>query len=141
MIARRLVSGLAPTLAFSLVLTLAACGKAGSPVVPGSSFPHPYPDPKLTPTQTAVPIATEDQAGMQGDDKAKFTSKGSYIDPSVKATELSRSAIAPGSTLPYTQTTSPGNDTPFNRTGGGSSASPLGTYTGTTPQDEEQNPQ
>jgi len=128
-------------LAFALVLTLAACGKAGSPVVPGSSFPHPYPDPKLSPTQRAEPAAPEDQAGMQGDDKAKFTAKGSYIDPSVKGIELSRSAVAPGSTLPYTQTTTPGNDTPFNRSVGGSSASPLGTNLGTTPQDEEQNPQ
>lgn len=127
--------------AFSLVLTLAACGKAGSPTVPGSAFPHPYPDPKLSPTQTAAPTAPEDQPGMQGDDKAKFTAKGSYIDPSVKDTELRRNTVAPGSTLPFTQTTDPSTNTPFNQTLGVSGASPLGSTTGTTQQDEEQTPQ
>ncbi len=128
-------------LAVSLVLALAACGKAGSPTVPGSSFPHSYPDTKLSPTQTVAPAPPEDQQGMQGDDKAKFTAKGSYIDPSVKATELQRSAVAPGATLPYTQTTTPGNNTPFNQTLGVSGASPLTPNIGTTPQDDEQTPQ
>ena len=123
--------------AFALVLTLAACGKAGAPVVPGSTFPRPYPDPKLSPTQTAQPAAPEDQPGMQGDGKkAQFTDKGSYIDPSVKDTAL-RNNVAPGSTLPFTQTTTPGSNTPFNQGVGISGSSPLGTTTGTTPQDDE----
>ena len=128
-------------LILGLVLTLAACGKAGSPTVPGSSFPHPYPDPKLSPTQTAAPPAPEDQPGMQADTRAKFTAKGSYIDPAVKDTELSRNQVAPGSTLPYTQTIDPESNTPFNQQLGVSGASPLGSTTGTTPQDDEQNPQ
>lgn len=127
--------------AMSLVLTLAACGKAGAPVVPGSSFPHNYPSPKLSPTQTTAPTAPEDQPGMQGDNKAKFTAKGSYIDPSVKDTELLRAAVAPGSTLPYTQTIDPNTNTPFNQTLGSPGASPLGSTTGTTQQDDEQTPQ
>ncbi len=129
---------LALAASFALVLTLAACGKAGSPVVPGSSFPRPYPDPKLAPTQTAEP-APEDQPGMTG---AKFTDKGSYIDPSVKDTELrTNQSVTAGSTLPFTTTTSPGNDTPFNRQTGISGGSPLSPTVGTTPQDEEQSPQ
>jgi len=126
-------------LILGLTLALAACGKAGSPVVPGSSFPHPYPNPKLSPTQTAAPAAPEDQPGMQGDGKkAQFTDKGSYIDPSVKDTELRRSsAVSAGSTLPFTQTTTPGSATPFNSTTGISGSSPLGSTTGTTPQDDE----
>jgi hypothetical protein len=128
-------------LVLGLVLTLSACGKAGSPTVPGSSFPHPYPDPKLSPTQTSPPPAPEDQPGMQTDTRAKFTAKGSYIDPSVKDTELRRNMVAPGSTLPFTQTTDPNNNTPFNQSLGVSGASPLGSTTGTTQQDEEQSPQ
>ena len=129
--------------ALALLLTLAACGKAGSPVVPGSHFPHPYPDPKLSPTQTAAPAPPEDQAAMQGDGKkAQFTDKGSYIDPSVKDAELRRgSTVTPGSTLPFTNTITPGTDTPFNKTLGVPGASPLGSTTGTTQQDEEPNPQ
>jgi len=129
---------LAVTASFALVLTLAACGKAGSPTVPGSNFPRPYPDPKFSPTQTAEP-APEDQPGMNG---AKFTDKGSYIDPAVKDTELRRgSNVTAGSTLPLTTTTSPGSDTPFNHQSGITGASPLGNTTGTTPQDDEQTPQ
>lgn len=130
-------------LALGLLLALAACGKAGSPTVPGSSFPHPYPNPKLAPTQTAAPAAPEDQPGMQADGKkAQFTDTGSYIDPSVRNTELQRgTTVSPGSTLPFTSTTTPGTNTPFNQTLGVPGASPLGSTTGTTPQDEEQNPQ
>jgi hypothetical protein len=126
--------------AFALALTLACCGKAGSPTVPGSAFPLPYPNPKLSPTQTAAPTAPEDQPGMQAGNQAKFTDKGSYIDPSVKDTELRRGAVAAGSTLPNTQTTSPGSNTPFNQNLGIQGASPLGSTTGTTPPDDEQNP-
>lgn len=128
-------------LILGLVLTLAACGKAGSPVVPGSSFPRPYPNTSLKPTQFAAPTAPEDQAGMQGGGKAQFTAKGTYIDPSVKDTELRRSAVAPGSTLPYTQTNDPANNTPFNQTQSRPSGTPLDPNVGTTPQDEEQTPQ
>jgi len=129
---------LALAASFALVLTLAACGKAGSPVVPGSNFPRPYPDPKLTPTQTVEP-APEDQLGMTG---AKFTDKGSYIDPAVKDTELrGNTNITAGSTLPFTQTTTPGGDTPFNHQAGIPVGSPLTPNVGTTPQDEEQTPQ
>jgi hypothetical protein len=131
---------LALTCALTLVLTLAACGKAGSPTVPGSAFPLPYPNPKLSPTQTAEPTATADQPGMQADNKAKFTDKGSYIDPSVKDTELRRGAVGAGATLPYTQTTQPGSNTPFNQSSGIQGASPLGSATGTPPQDDEQPP-
>ena len=127
-------------LAFSLLLTLAACGKAGSPVIPGASFPHPYPDPKMSPTQFAPPAPPEDQPGMQGDNKAKFTDKGTYIDPSVKDTELRRSQIAPGATLPYTQLNQPGANTPFNQTLGTPGASPLGPAPGTTLPDDVQPP-
>ena len=118
-----------------LVLTLAACGKAGSPTVPGSSFPHTYPNPKLSPTQTVPP--PEDQPDMDPTGKAKFTDKGSYIDPAVRDTELRRAAVAPGSTLPYTQTTAPGSNTPFNSQLGIPGASPLGSTTGTSQQDEQ----
>jgi hypothetical protein len=128
-------------LAFGLVLTLAACGKPGSPTVPGSSFPHPYPDPKFSPTQTAAPTAPEDQPGMQDGNKAKFTAKGSYIDPSVKDTELRRNQVTPGATLPYTQTIDPNTNTPFNQQLGVPGVSPLGSTTGTTQQDDEQTPQ
>jgi len=126
--------------ALSLVMTLTACGKAGSPTVPGSAFPLPYPNPKLSPSQTAEPTATADQPGMQADNKSKFTDKGSYIDPSVKDTELRRGAVAPGATLPYTQTSAPGSNTPFNQSSGIQGASPLGSTTGTTPQEDEQPP-
>ena len=123
--------------ALSLLLTLAACGKAGSPVVPGSAFPHMYPNAKLMPTQTAP----EDQPGMTAQDgKAKFTANGTYIDPAVKDTELRRSAVAPGSTLPYTQTTMPGTNTPFNQTLGMPGSSPLGPAPGTTLPDDIESP-
>ena len=122
----------------ALALSLTACGKAGSPTVPNSSFPHMYPNPKLQPTQTAPP---EDQPGMSAEDgKPRFTSKGTYIDPSVKDTELRRSAVAPGSTLPYTQTTLPGTNTPFNQTLGMPGSSPLGPAPGTQPPDEVEPP-
>jgi hypothetical protein len=125
-------------IALSLLLTLAACGKAGAPVVPNSSFPHMYPNPKLQPTQTAAP---EDQPGMAAQDgKAKFTAQGTYIDPSVKDTELRRSTVAPGATLPYTQTTVPGNNTPFNQTLGVPGSSPLGPAPGTQSPDEVESP-
>jgi hypothetical protein len=111
---------LALAASFALVLTLAACGKAGSPVVPGSNFPRNYPDPRLSPTQT------------------KFTDKGSYIDPAVKDTELrGNTNITAGSTLPLTTTTSPGSNTPFNNQAGITGASPLMPNVGTTPQDEQ----
>jgi hypothetical protein len=119
----------------ALVLTLAACGKAGSPTVPGSSFPHPYPNPKLSPTQTVPP--PEDQPEADAGGKAKFTDKGSYIDPAVRDTELRRAGVAPGSTLPFTQTNTPGSNTPFNSQLGVPGASPLGSATGTSPQDEQ----
>jgi hypothetical protein len=129
-------------LVLGLVLTLAACGKAGSPVVPGSNFPRPYPNTGLKPTQFAAPTAPEDQAGMKSDGKAaQFTDKGTYIDPSVRDVELRRSSVAPGATLPYTQTNDPVNNTPFNQTLGRPSGTPLDPNVGTTPQDEEQNPQ
>ncbi len=125
---------LALAASFALVLTLAACGKAGSPVVPGSNFPRNYPDPRLSPTQTAEP-APEDQPGLNG---AKFTDKGSYIDPAVKDTELrGNTNITAGSTLPLTTTTSPGSNTPFNNQAGITGASPLMPNVGTTPQDEQ----
>lgn len=128
-------------IALAALLALAACGKAGSPVVPGSSFPHPYPDPKLAPT-AAAKAAPEDQPGVQGDaNKAKFSAKGSYIDPAVRSTELQRSAIAPGSTLPYSQTQTPGSNTPFNQSLSNYGQSPLGQTPGTTPTDDEQPPQ
>jgi len=126
-------------LALGGLLVLAACGKAGSPVVPGSGFPHPYPDPKLAPDATAKAPAPEDQAGLQGDAKAKFSDKGSYIDPSVRSTELQRSAIAPGATLPYSQTQNAGSSTPFNQGLSNYGASPLGPVT--APSEDEQPPQ
>jgi hypothetical protein len=129
-------------IALSALLILTACGKAGSPVVPGSSFPRPYPDPKLSPTASVKGPAPEDQPGLQGDaNKAKFSDKGSYIDPAVRSTELQRSAVAPGASLPYSQTSTPGSNTPFNQTLGVPSSSPLGPYPGTAPTDDEQPPQ
>jgi hypothetical protein len=128
-------------LILGLVLALGACGKAGSPVVPGSNFPRPYPNTNLKPTQFAAPAPPEDQAGMKGDGKAQFTDKGTYIDPSVRDTELRRNQISPGTTLPYTQTTDPAYNTPFNQTLGRPAGTPLDPNVGTTPQDEEQNPQ
>ena len=129
-------------IALGALLILTACGKAGSPVVPGSGFPHAYPDPKLAPTDTAKDTAPEDQPGVQGDpNKAKFSSKGSYIDPAVRSTELQRSSVAPGATLPYTQTSTPGSNTPFNQSLSNYGASPLGNGPGTTPPEEEQPPQ
>jgi len=128
-------------IALGALLTLAACGKAGSPVVPGSGFPHPYPNPKLSPTDS-VKAAPEDQPGVQGDpNKAKFSDKGSYIDPAVRSTELQRSAVAPGATLPYSQTQTPGSNTPFNQSLSNYGQSPLGQTPGTTPPDDEQPPQ
>lgn len=125
--------------ALAALLLLAACGKAGSPTVPGSSFPHPYPNPKLAPTEAVKAAAPEDQAGLQGDaDKAKFSNKGSYIDPAVRSTELQRSAVAPGATLPYSQTQTPGSNTPFNQSLSNYGQSPLGQTPGTTPTDDEQ---
>ena len=73
--------------------------------------------------------------------RAKFSDKGSYIDPAVRSTELQRSAVAPGATLPYSQTQTPGNNTPFNQTLGVPGSSPLAPYPGTTPTDDEQPPQ
>ena len=123
----------------ALVLTLAACGKAGSPTVPGSSFPHPYPNPKLSPTQTVPP--PEDQPEADAGGKAKFTDKGSYIDPAVRSTELQRSSVAPGATLPYSQTSTPDSNTPFNQGLSNYGQSPLGNGPGTTPPEDEQPPQ
>jgi len=129
-------------LALIPLLILTACGKAGAPIAPGSSFPHPYPDPKLAPTATAQPAPPEDQPGMQGDsNKTKFTAKGSYIDPNVKATELQRNAVVPGATLPYSQTLTPGSSTPFNQSLSNYGQSPLGQSPGTQSPEEEQQPQ
>ena len=102
---------------------LAGCGKPGAPHLTGSAFPHPYPNPDLAPTAPAKPVP-EDQAALE---KAKFTAKGSYIDPSVHATEMQRSTVSPGSTLPYTQQTggSDGGNTPFSQTLGTPNQSPL----------------
>lgn len=128
-------------IALGALLMLTACGKAGSPVVPGSGFPHPYPNPKLAPTD-AVKAAPEDQPGVQVDaNKAKFSDKGSYIDPAVRSTELQRNLVAPGATLPYTQTQTPGSNTPFNQSLSNYGQSPLGPGPGTTPADDEQPPQ
>jgi len=128
--------------ALSSLLILTACGKAGSPVVPGSGFPHPYPDPKLSPTASVQAPAPEDQPGLQGDpSKAKFSNKGSYIDPAVRDTELQRSAIAPGATLPYSQTSTAGSNSPLTQTLGTPASSPLGAYPGTAPTDDQQPPQ
>jgi hypothetical protein len=112
--------------ALVLTLTLAACGKAGAPVVPGSPFPAMYPDPKLAPTAPVKPVP-EDQRALQGDGKAKFTDQGSYIDPSVRATELSRGAVQPGSTLPYAQSRSSDGTSPLNQNLGVPVSSPLPT--------------
>jgi hypothetical protein len=120
-----------------LLLALTGCGKAGSPVVPGSAFPHPYPNPNLTPTETAQPTPPEDQPGMKSDTKAKFTDKGSYIDPAVRDAELQRSAISPGSTLPYTQTTTPGTGSPLNQPLSIYGPSPLGPAPGAGPNDDQ----
>lgn len=127
-------------IALGALLILTACGKAGSPVVPGSGFPHPYPDPKLSPDATVKAPAPEDQPGLQGDPtKAKFSDKGSYIDPSVRSTELQRSAITPGATLPYSQTQNNGGSTPFNQSLSNFGQSPLGPAT--PPNEDEQPPQ
>ena len=109
----------------AILLTLAACGKAGAPVVPGSPFPMSYPDPRLAPTAPVRP-APEDQAALTSGGKAKFTDKGSYIDPAVHSTELQRGAVAPGSTLPYASSHS-GDTTssPFNSSFGVPTGSPL----------------
>lgn len=116
----------------ALVGTLCGCGKAGAPLAPGSNFPRPYPDPKLAPTAPAY-APPEDQAGLQAGSKAKFTQQGSYIDPAVRATELSRSAVAPGSTLPYAQTrSSDGTSSPFTQGLGGQGQGPLPQIPGTT---------
>jgi len=127
----------------ALLVTLAACGKAGAPVVPGSPFPMAYPDPKLAPTAPVRP-PPEDQAAMQRGEKAKFTDKGSYIDPAVRSTELQRGAVlTPGSTLPYaTNRSSDTGTTPFNSSLGTPSLSPLPPVPGTAsgPQDPD-NPQ
>ena len=129
-------------IALGALLVLTACGKAGSPVVPGSSFPHPYPDPKLAPTDSVKATAPEDQPGLQGDSgKAKFSNKGSYIDPAVRSTELQRSSVAPGATLPYSQTSTPDSNTPFNQGLSIYGQSPLGNGPGTTPPEDEQPPQ
>jgi len=130
-------------LTLGALLILAACGKAGSPVVPGSGFPHPYPDPKLSPNATAKAPPPEDQPGLQTEaGKAKFSDKGSYIDPAVRATELQRAAITPGSTLPYSQTQNAGSATPFNQGLSNYSQSPLGnSNTDTPPSENEQPPQ
>jgi hypothetical protein len=119
------------------LLSLTACGKAGAPVAPGSNFPRPYPNPGLVPT-TPVRAAPEDQAGLSAEDgKAKFTSQGSYIDPAVRSTELSRSAVGAGSTLPYAQThSSDGTSTPFTQGLNGQTQSPLPPVPGTTPNSE-----
>jgi len=128
--------------ALGALLILAACGKNGSPVVPGSGFPHAYPDPKLSPADAVKAPAPEDQPALQGDaGKAKFSSKGSYIDPAVRSTELQRSAVAPGSTLPYTQTSTPGGNSPLSQTLGTPTSSPLGSFPGATPSDDGQPPQ
>lgn len=127
----------APILGLMLLTLLTACGKAGAPQVPGSSFPRNYPDPSLAPT-APVRAAPEDQAGLKGDDsKPKFTEKGSYIDPSVRATELSRGAVLPGSTLPYAQSrSSDGGNTPFTQSIGTSATSPLPADPAPPPSDE-----
>jgi hypothetical protein len=127
-------------LALALLPLLAACGKAGAPVVPNSPFPMMYPDPKLAPT-APVRAAPEDQAALQAGDKAKFTDKGSYIDPAVRATELQRGAVLPGSTLPYAQTySSEGGNTPLSQTLGVPLSSPLPAVPGTAPNTPSTDP-
>jgi len=124
------------------LLALTACGKAGSPMVPGSGFPHAYPDPKLAPTAPVHAAAPEDQPGVQGDaGKAKFTDQGSYIDPAVRSTELQRNAVTPGATLPYSQTQPSGGSSPFNQGLNNYNLSPLGPPPSATPTEDEQQPQ
>jgi hypothetical protein len=132
---------LLPIAALALLAVLTACGKAGAPQMPGSAFPHQYPDPKLAPTAPVRPVP-EDQPGLEtGEKKAKFTSQGSYIDPAVRDTELSRGAVMPGSTLPYAQTrSSDGSNTPFNQGLGTPNASPLPAVPGTVPTAEPDQP-
>ncbi len=128
--------------ALLLLLLLTACGKAGAPQAPGSSFPRPYPNPSLAPT-APVRDLPEDQPAMQGaESKAKFTTGGSYIDPAVRDTELQRGAVSVGSTLPYAQThSSDSPSTPFSSGLSGQVQSPLGPVYGTTPATSDPEPE
>jgi hypothetical protein len=114
-----------PLLAAVLVATLplVGCGKAGRPQQPPDSvYPRIYPDPAQV-----LPSTVEPKTGKapppewdQQDLKDRFTSSGSYIDPSTKAVPASQ--ITPGTTLPNTRTTS--NPDLFNQSMGSSSVLP-----------------
>jgi hypothetical protein len=130
---------LALALATVVLLTLAACGKAGRPPQPPDSiFPRIYPSTSAGPTTAqqkegrAIPPEWDDQ-----DLKARFTAGGSYIDPSTKV--VPGAQILPASNLPNT-TRSPGSD-PFSQGLGSSSQSPLPPIHPTSSSDEEEQQQ
>jgi hypothetical protein len=112
----------------AVLLTLTACGKAGAPVVPGSPFPMTYPDPKLAPTAPVRP-APEDQEALTSGGKAKFTDKGSYIDPAVHSTELQQGAVQAGSILNSQTRSGDTTSSPFTQSLGVPTLSPLPTTT------------
>jgi hypothetical protein len=118
-----------------ILLSLAACGKAGRPPQPPDSvYPRIYPDPSAGPTA----IQQKDGRALppewdQQDLNARFTPGGSYIDPSTKVAPGAQ--ILPASNLPNT-TRSPGTD-PFGLGIGSSSQSPLPPLQPSPSSDEE----
>lgn len=126
-------------LAALAVASLASCGKAGRPPQPPDSiYPRIYPDPALGPT---TPQQKEGRAlppeWDQQDMNQRFTSKGTYIDPSTKV--VPGTAVLPATNLPNS-TTSQGTD-PFSKGIGAPTNSPLPPIQPSTQPDQEEQPQ
>ncbi len=115
----------APLIVFAAVavLALAGCGKAGRPLQPADSvYPKIYPNPQAMPATAAqkegraIPPEWDQQ-----DLKERFTSTGSYIDPSTKIAPGVQ--VMPASNLSNTITTPMGSD-PLSQSIGSSSVLP-----------------
>ncbi|MDR3441157.1 hypothetical protein [Telmatospirillum sp.] len=122
-------------LAAFAALALVSCGKAGRPLQPADSvYPRIYPDPQNTPataaqkTGRALPPEWDQQ-----DLKDRFTSNGSYIDPSTKVLQGSQNLPPAG----LSNTTTSGSD-PFNQNLGSSTPSEPAPSSSPTDSEDQQ---
>ncbi|PKU22019.1 hypothetical protein [Telmatospirillum siberiense] len=127
---------LAVALAAIVLLSLSGCGKAGRPQQPpGSEYPRTYPDPSTSPTSLQRKDGrTQPSDGSQQDQSARFTSGGSYIDPSAQVPSTPQ--ILLNSNLPNTTSRTTSTD-PFSQGINNSGQSALQPQQ-TTPSSDEQ---
>ncbi|HIJ38599.1 MAG TPA: hypothetical protein HPP80_06845, partial [Rhodospirillaceae bacterium] len=122
-----------------LLMLLTGCGKAGRPLPPpDNTYPQLYPNPKLAPTAAKQKDGKAEPPGWDAQDlQARFSPKGSYVDPSVEATLLSSPGrVLPASNLPNASST--GQQTPFDQGLSGASLSPLPAQPKDVPIGDEQ---